>query len=152
MLTRLYWMAVAYTTLGLLAGLGYRELTKAHDFTGKTQLSVLHTHLLALGLLMALILLALEHTLRLSRDNRFWTAVVVYNVGVLLSSIMMTIIGTQQVLRAGWQTPASIAGIAGLGHITLTLGLVLLLMSLKKAVNRAEADRAETGELTAPGT
>lgn len=43
---KLYYSAVIYTVLGLLAGLFYRELTKAQDFTGDTQLSVLHTHLL----------------------------------------------------------------------------------------------------------
>ena len=30
----LYWAAVGYTALGLPSGLFYRELTKAHQFTG----------------------------------------------------------------------------------------------------------------------
>lgn len=45
---RLYYSAALYTVLGLAAGLYYRELTKAQDFVGDTQLSVVHTHLLAL--------------------------------------------------------------------------------------------------------
>lgn len=57
---RLYLAAIAYATLGLAGGLFYREITHARDFTGNTQLAVVHTHLLALGLLVMLIVLALD--------------------------------------------------------------------------------------------
>ena len=59
-MNRLYYSAVLYTLLGLAAGLYYRELTKAQDFVGDSQLSVVHTHLLALGMLFFLVVLALE--------------------------------------------------------------------------------------------
>jgi hypothetical protein len=45
--------------LGVLSGLAYREFTKVKHFTGDTQLSVLHTHLLALRMLFFLIVLVL---------------------------------------------------------------------------------------------
>lgn len=57
---RLYYSAALYTVLGLAAGLYYRELTRAQDFVGDTQLSVVHTHLLAFGMLFFLVILALE--------------------------------------------------------------------------------------------
>ena len=66
---RLYYSAALYTVLGLVAGLYYRELTKAQDFVGDTQLSVVHTHLLALGMLFFLVMLALEKAFTLS-DSR----------------------------------------------------------------------------------
>lgn len=38
--------------LGTFSGFYYRELTKAHHFTGDTQLSIVHTHTLILGMFM----------------------------------------------------------------------------------------------------
>ena len=35
--------------IGLLSGFYYRELTKAHHFTGDTQLALVHTHTLILN-------------------------------------------------------------------------------------------------------
>ena len=46
--------------IGLVSGFYYRELTKAHDFTGDTQLALVHTHTLILGMFMFLILLRLK--------------------------------------------------------------------------------------------
>lgn len=46
--------------LGLVSGLYYRELTKLNAFTGDSQLGLVHGHLLALGVLFFLIVLALE--------------------------------------------------------------------------------------------
>lgn len=46
--------------IGLLFGVYYRELTKWFDFSGKTQLSTLHTHTLVLGMFFFLIVLLLE--------------------------------------------------------------------------------------------
>ncbi|MFE5213487.1 MULTISPECIES: DUF2871 family protein [unclassified Streptomyces] len=49
-----------YMIVGLVSGLYYRNITKAEDFTGDTQLAVVHTHVLALGMMFFLIVLALE--------------------------------------------------------------------------------------------
>ena len=81
---QLYCAVVLYTVLGLVAGLFYRDFTKAHNFTGKTELAVTHTHLLALGTLFFLIVIGLEKQFTLSSGGLyrwfFWT----YNVGVLI--------------------------------------------------------------------
>lgn len=55
-----YYAALIYMIAGLGAGLFYREFTKANHFTGDTQLAVTHTHLLALGMLVFLTVLALD--------------------------------------------------------------------------------------------
>ncbi|WP_327240750.1 MULTISPECIES: DUF2871 family protein [unclassified Streptomyces] len=52
--------AHVYMILGVVSGLYHRELTKHNGFDGDTQLSVVHTHLLALGMLAFLIVLALD--------------------------------------------------------------------------------------------
>lgn len=63
---RLYVAALTYMILGLIAGLYYRELTKEYDFTGGPQLSVVHTHLLTLGMVALLLVLALEKVFALT--------------------------------------------------------------------------------------
>ena len=67
----LYWASIFYLVLGLGAGVFYREFTRANDFPAGefTQLSVVHTHLLALGFMMSLIFLVLEKVFGLLRGR-----------------------------------------------------------------------------------
>ncbi|WP_329529861.1 DUF2871 domain-containing protein [Streptomyces sp. NBC_01450] len=55
-----YYAAHTYMILGVISGLHYREFTKANHFTGDTQLALIHTHLLALGMPGFLIIPALD--------------------------------------------------------------------------------------------
>lgn len=148
---RLYYAALAYTVLGLLAGLYYRELTKARDFPEDafTQLGVVHTHLFALGLLVPLVVLALDRAFGLSGSRSFewffWT----YNSGLVLTAAMLTVHGTLTVLGHDEVSPA-IPGIAGLGHILLTVGFVLFFVVLGKAVS-ADRPVRRTTEAVAAG-
>jgi len=134
-LTPIYWGVVAYTALGLLGGLYYRELTKAHDYLGGTQLSVVHTHLLALGTLLGLILLVLERTFTLSRTAQWKPFLVAYHAGLVVTVAMLMIKGTLQVVSSATASSPAISGISGLGHILLTVSLVLLLIGLKKRLH-----------------
>ncbi|MEU5849069.1 DUF2871 domain-containing protein [Saccharopolyspora shandongensis] len=129
---KLYWSALIYMILGLAAGLYYREFTKALDFTGDTQLSVLHTHLLALGMLFFLLVLALDKAFALSGNKLFTLFFWFYNSGLALTAAMMLVHGTLTVL--GNESSAAISGIAGLGHILITLGLIHLFLALRKAL------------------
>ncbi|CAM3090433.1 hypothetical protein PSET11_01328 [Arthrobacter ulcerisalmonis] len=138
---KLYYAAFTYMIAGLASGLFYREFTKANDFTGNSQLSVLHTHLLALGMLFFLTVLALDKVFSLSGlrmfNAFFWT----YNAGLALTTAMMILSG---VLTVQGTTPsAAIAGISGLGHIGLTAGLVLLFITLGKRVTGKATAEAE---------
>lgn len=134
--------AFAYMIIGVLAGLFYREFTKANDFPegGFTQLSVVHTHLLTLGFIVLLIVLVLDKVFGLSGTKLFswffWT----YNVGIVLTAGMMVWHGSLTVL--GQESNAMIAGIAGLGHIALSVSLVLFFLALRKKV---VTDKAVTG-------
>ncbi|WP_211240853.1 DUF2871 domain-containing protein [Hamadaea tsunoensis] len=129
----LYYAAHAYMIVGVVSGLAYREITKAKDFTGDTQLGLVHTHVLALGMLFFLGVLALEKLFTLTAHRRlftwfFWT----YNGGLVLTVAMMVVHGTLTVF--GHESNEAIAGIAGLGHIVLTVGLILLFVNLGKRV------------------
>ena len=78
-----------YMLAGVASGLFYREFTKLNDFPeGQfTQLGLAHTHLLTLGFIVLLIVLALEKVFTVSRSPKlfvwfFW----LYNAGVILTS------------------------------------------------------------------
>ena len=53
---KLYNSAFIYLLIGALSGVFFREFTKINNYTGKTTLSVVHTHFLVLGFLFFLIL------------------------------------------------------------------------------------------------
>lgn len=57
---KLFYASFAWMVLGVLGGLFYREFTKLNDFPeGEfTQLGVVHTHLLTLGFIVLLVVLA----------------------------------------------------------------------------------------------
>ena len=126
--------AFTYMIIGVLAGLFYREFTKANDFPeGEfTQLGVVHTHLLTLGFIVLLIVLALDKVFGLSGTKLFSWFFWLYNVGVILTAGMMVWHGSLTVL--GEESNAMIAGIAGLGHIALSVSLVLFFLVLRKKV------------------
>ncbi|MFG2561027.1 DUF2871 domain-containing protein [Streptomyces sp. NPDC048496] len=129
-----YIAAHVYMILGVISGLFYREFTKAHDFEGDTQLAVMHTHLLALGMLVFLIVLALDKQFQLSGTKLFTAFFWFYNVGIAITVTMMGVHGIETVL--GKHVPEAVPGIAGLGHTLLTVGLVLLFVLLGKRLGK----------------
>ncbi len=136
---KLFYAASIYLVLGLSAGLYYREFTKANDYTaadGFTQLAVAHTHLLTLGVIVLLIVLALEKVFALSNSKAFTWFFWVYNLGLVISASTMIINGTLHVLGEG--TSKALTGISGSGHILLTAGFILLFVALW---NRLQADQ-----------
>ena len=128
-----------YMLAGVASGLFYREFTKLNDFPeGQfTQLGLAHTHLLTLGFIVLLIVLVIEKVFSISRSPKlfawfFW----LYNAGVILTSGMLIWHGSLTVL--GQESSTMIAGIAGLGHMLLTAGMVVFFVALRRAVlNRA---------------
>lgn len=125
---KLYYAAAAYMVLGLAGGLFYREFTKANDFSGDTELAVVHTHLLVLGMTVFLILIVLEATVGLTGSRLFPWFFWIYNAGLVVTVGLMAVIGSMTVL--GQPVGAALAGIAGLGHILLTVALVLFFLGL----------------------
>ena len=136
-LSQLFVATVTWITLGLAAGLFYREFTKAQGFPNGVsgQLALVHTHLLALGALVTLIVLALEKLFTLSASRLFRWFFWIYNAGVLLTGAMMTWHGILDVQKA--EASKAISGIAGAGHILIGAGFVLLLITLWKGIRRS---------------
>lgn len=143
---RLFYASFTYMVIGVLSGLFYREFTKLNDFPeGQfTQLALAHTHLLTLGFIILLIVLALEKVFALSRSKLFVWFFWFYNAGVVITAAMLIWHGSLTVL--GEDSSKMIAGIAGTGHMLLTAGMVLLFLALGRAISR---DRAKN---TTPST
>jgi nitric oxide reductase large subunit len=95
---KLYYAALAYTILGLAGGLFYRTFTHANNFTGDTQLAVVHTHFLVLGMVFFLGVMLFERAFKLSQSKLFnwffWT----YNVGLIWTAGFLTFNGMNTVL------------------------------------------------------
>ena len=128
---RLLYAFLVYMIIGLVSGFYYRELTKAHDFTGDTQLALVHTHTLILGMFMFLILLPLEKVFKLSSYYLFNWFFIVYN--------MMLTKGTYQVTGKSF-SPEAFAGFAGIGHTGMLAGLLLLFFLLRQAILKEQRD------------
>ncbi|PWH07894.1 hypothetical protein DEO23_01185 [Brachybacterium endophyticum] len=139
-MNRLFTAVCVYLGLGLASGLAFREITKNADWpaTDHTQLSVVHTHLLTLGVIVLLTVLALEVVLRLSASRGLFTWFqITYHAGVLISTGAMFARGLTTVLGVDLGgMDAGLAGIAGLGHMLLTAGFVLLMVMLRRAIVR----------------
>jgi nitric oxide reductase large subunit len=149
----LFHTANFYMILGLVSGLYYRELTHLTDFEGETRLSVVHTHLLALGMLFFLIALALEKVFALSESRLFKWFYWIYNTGLIMTVAVLTLRGTLTVLDNDptGAADSALAGIAGIGHVVLTLGLILFFHAIEKRIKaeKTEDAAAETEPVTA---
>ena len=129
-----------YSMLGLFLGAFYREFTKMNDFTGKTVLSGLHPHVLVLGAFFFLIVLLLEKSFELTKNKNFNKFFIIYNIGLLLTVIMMAVRGCIEVLNLEISTmiDSSISGVAGLGHIIITIGFILFFLILNNRIKDAD--------------
>ena len=127
-------LALLYAIAGMIGGVFYREFTKWNHFTEATALGKVHTHLFLLGMVVFLIVgLYASHT-ALAEEKLFRRFFTIYNIGVPLTVLMMVIRGITEVLHTPLTTGANaaISGIAGIGHILTGIGIVLLILSMKK--------------------
>lgn len=135
MLTYIFRSCVVWTAVGLAGGLGYRELTRQEEFTGFTQLALVHTHALVWGTIFMLGLLALAVVLPgLTRDGRMRWGLHLFNAGLAITVAMLGFKGSLQVLGTSWADSPALAGISGTGHMLLTAALVLLLLAIGRQV------------------
>ena len=131
-------VSLVYAVAAMAGGVFYREFTKFNQFTGVTALGKVHTHLFLLGMVVFLLVALFADRLALEKQRSFSTFMTVYNIGVPLTSVMLLVRGITQVLGLPLSRGASaaISGIAGIGHILTGVGIVLLLLALRKADER----------------
>lgn len=121
--------SIVYAVLAMIGGVFYREFTKVNDYTGWTTLSVVHTHYFILGMMSFLILGLVSMNVNF-KTNR---AVLFYNIGLNLTAIMLVVRGVVQVLDLS-VVSALISGIAGIGHIILSVSLIMILLDIKRSL------------------
>ena len=126
--------SLCYAIAAMAGGVFYREFTKWNGFTGVTALGKVHAHLFLLGMLVFLIVALFAAHNELTKQKTFRVFMCLYNIGLLLTAVMLVARGIPQVLNIALSagTSAAISGIAGIGHILIGTGLILLLISLKK--------------------
>ena len=127
--------AAYYAIAGLFAGAFYREFTKYMGYTGVTSLGKAHPHLLVLGMFMFLIVTALASTTEITKSEYFDRFYFYYNIGVGLSATMIFCRGLYQVIGLDNNIlDLVISWTGGAGHVTVTIGLAFLFLSLKQTI------------------
>lgn len=130
-------IALIYAILAMIGGVFFREFTKAFDFTGATALGKLHTHLFILGMVMFFIVGLFDDKLNLSQSKLYKPFMIVYNIGVGLMCVMLTVRGVTQVIGAK-VSDGAIAGVAGISHIVVAAGMILFFIMLFKLTKKQE--------------
>ena len=131
--------SIFYAVAGLAAGVFYREFTKLNGFADFTSLGKVHGHLFVLGMVMFLIVALFSVKFDLAKEKGFSWFMGLYNAGLLLSVVMMIVRGITQVKGILLSSMANgmISGFAGLGHIAMGAGLLVLLFVLRKLADNA---------------
>ena len=131
-------ISLIYAVIALAGGVFYREFTKLNGYTGVTALGKVHTHLFILGTVMFLIIALFSKHNNLDNCKLFRVFLWIYNAGVSLTAIMFVVRGIMQVLNVALSTgaSASISGVAGIGHILTGIGIIMLIVALKKTADK----------------
>ena len=127
--------SLLYALIAMAGGVFYREFTKFSGFTGKTALSVVHTHYFLLGMVFFLLLLLLEKSFAFSGEKT-GRVLALYHTGLNLTGAALLARGIAQVLALPLSraADASLSGVAGIGHLLLGVSMVLLLLRIRKKV------------------
>lgn len=126
--------AIFYAVMAMIFGVFYREFTKFHKFTEKTNLSLMHPHYFLLGMFFFLILMIIEKNIPFSNKKNTKIIIITYQIGLNITAMGLLLRGLTQVLEPELSKAldASISGISGIGHILMSLNLIILLLTIKK--------------------
>ena|SRR5699024_10647756 len=128
--------SLGYTIFGLLVGVFYREFPKfisTPEAVTESQLSVVHTHTLVLGTFFFLFVLILAKLFQIDSHKYFNKFFATYHVGLGITLLIMLTHGIYVTL--GNDPHAAFSGIAGIGHIILTIALGLFFYILIQSIN-----------------
>ena len=131
-------LSFTYAIFAMLGGVFYREFTKFMEFKGSTTLSLVHTHLFLLGMIMMLIVTLLISHFQIPESKKYKSFMIFYNLGVCLTSLMLFIRGITQATEMNLTRglDASLSGISGIGHLLIGIGLILFFLILKERIQK----------------
>lgn len=127
--------ALIYAIVAMLCGIIYREASRFLELTQTTTWSLTHTHFFVLGMLFFLIILLLEKEFHITKDKRFKAFYIIYNIGLIITGIMLWIRGTADIANDFYvKYDKVISGISGIGHILLGIGIILFFIIVKDRI------------------
>ncbi|MEY8291944.1 DUF2871 family protein [Carnobacteriaceae bacterium 52-44] len=134
---KIAYSSLGYTIFGLLVGIFYRELPKmiqATEAVAESQLSVVHTHSFTLGTFFFLFVLILAKLFQLDSHKHFNKFFTTYHVGLGVTVLVMLAHGIY--VTFGNDPHAAFSGVAGIGHIILTIAFGLFFYILIQGINQ----------------
>lgn len=129
--------AVAYLFSGILAGAVYRELGKIYSLNVK--MAFVHTHLIVLGFAVSAIFYLLVKKLDLPNKSveKFYK---IYNFGIFFSFTTMFLHGLVDNYDILNSVKMTMVGISGIGHILITLAVIVISVKSLRARQVVEAN------------
>lgn len=129
-------ISAVYLIFGLVTGLFYHEAAYYTGFEGESVLGLVHSHALALGTLVFLALPVLMQVFHIEQQKSFRRFLYTYQTGLVMTLAFMSIRGIVQLfvlpISSFWDH--MIGGLAGIGHVILTIGIYFLFRTLLSAV------------------
>lgn len=127
--------AFVYAVIAMLCGVIYREGSKFLELTEPTTWSLTHSHFFVLGMFFFLIVLLLEKSFHLTKDKKFKIFYIIYNLGLIVTGIMLWIRGIFDITNNVSITyDKMISGISGVGHLLLGISIILFFIILKNRI------------------
>jgi hypothetical protein len=132
-------LASIYAVAAMIGGVFYREFTKWNTFSENTMLGKIHTHLFVLGMIVFLLVAIFTRLTAVEKEKPFRWFMLTYNIGLPLTVALMVARGVTEVkgIALSRGLDAAISGMAGIGHLLIGAGIVLLLVALYKAAKKA---------------
>lgn len=126
-----------YLIFGLFIGAFYREYTRIIGFTGRTNLSLAHTHSLVLGFVVFFMLALFAKNFDLNEDKKEKKFFNTYNFSLIIVIGTLIARGFYQIYDLdNASLSAAISGIAGIGHIAIAFAFYFLYTYLKNYVDK----------------
>lgn len=129
-------ISIIYLIFGLVTGLFYHEAAYYTSFEGVSTLRLVHGHALILGTLFSLVLPLFMKVFSIENQKYFHSFLYTYHTGLVITLGFMSIRGIVQLfslpITKFWDH--MIGGLAGIGHIILTIGMFFLFRTLLSAV------------------
>ena len=126
-----------YLIFGLFIGAFYREYTRIIGFTGRTNLSLAHTHSLVLGFVVFFMLALFAKNFDLNEDKKEKKFFNTYNFSLIIVIGTLIARGFYQIYDLdNASLSAAISGIAGIGHIAIAFAFYFLYTYLKNYIDR----------------
>lgn len=137
---KIAYSSLAYMIFGLAAGLFYREFPRVINVVEKveeSQLSIVHTHAFSLGMFVFLFVLIFAKLFDIHNHPHFNKFFITYHISLAVTTLTMLVHGIY--VELGNAPHPGFSGIAGLGHITMTVAYCLFFYVLIDSIDKIEA-------------